>query len=113
MASPASISAPSAAFLSIAPDGSLRIERGYVRPEDELPIEKVQVSEAADDEGSAAAPTFTGGDDGEDGPHTPVLADPEEEDGIRPLSDRLLTELTSHRTLGLRSPPPDAPLRPT
>ena len=27
------------AFVSIAPDGSLRIERGYVRPEDELPVE--------------------------------------------------------------------------
>ena len=27
------------AFVSIAADGSLRIERGYVRPEDELPIE--------------------------------------------------------------------------
>ena len=27
------------AFVSIAPDGSLRIERGYVRPEDEQPLE--------------------------------------------------------------------------
>ncbi len=27
------------AFVSIAADGSLRIERGYVRPEDELPVE--------------------------------------------------------------------------
>ena len=27
------------AFVSIAPDGSLRIERGYVRPDDELPVE--------------------------------------------------------------------------
>ncbi|MFG1379865.1 DNA-binding protein, partial [Xanthobacter autotrophicus ATCC 700551] len=29
-------------------------------------------------------------------------ADPEEEDGLAPISDRLLTELTTHRTLGLR-----------
>jgi ParB family chromosome partitioning protein len=29
-------------------------------------------------------------------------AEPEEEDGIRPLPDRLLTELTAHRTLALR-----------
>ena len=28
--------------------------------------------------------------------------EPEEEDGIKPLSDRLLTELTAHRTLALR-----------
>ena len=27
------------AFVSIAADGSLRIDRGYVRPEDELPVE--------------------------------------------------------------------------
>ena len=27
------------AFVSIAADGSLRIERGYVRPEDEVPVE--------------------------------------------------------------------------
>ena len=89
------------AFVSIAPDGSLRIERGYVRPEDELPIEDVQVSGADDDEGGAAGPTSAGGDDGEPGSDTPAPAE-EEEDGIRPLSDRLLTELTSHRTLGLR-----------
>ncbi|MFG1379934.1 DNA-binding protein, partial [Xanthobacter autotrophicus ATCC 700551] len=29
-------------------------------------------------------------------------AEPEEEDGLTPISDRLLTELTTHRTLGLR-----------
>jgi ParB family chromosome partitioning protein len=32
---------------------------------------------------------------------TPI-AEPEEDEGLSPLSDRLLTELTSHRTLGLR-----------
>ena len=90
------------AFVSIAPDGSLRVERGFVRLEDELPVQRVQVLGADDDEGGAAAPTSAGRDGGEASPHTPVLAEPEEEDGIRPLSDRLLTELTSHRTLGLR-----------
>ena len=90
------------AFVSIAPDGSLRIERGYVRPEDELPIEEVQVPEADDGEVAATAPTSGEGEDGEHDPHTPAPVEAEEEDGIRPLSDRLLTELTSHRTLGLR-----------
>ena len=90
------------AFVSIAPDGSLRIERGYVRPEDELPIEEVEVPGTDDDESGAAGPTSAEDDNGEDGPHTPAPVELEEEDGIRPLSDRLLTELTSHRTLGLR-----------
>ena len=31
-----------------------------------------------------------------------AAAEPEEEDGIKPLPDRLLTELTAHRTLALR-----------
>ena len=90
------------AFVSIAPDGSLRIERGYVRPEDELAIEEGQAPGPDDDESTAVGPTSAGGDDGEDGPTVPAPAEPEEEDGVRPLSDRLLTELTSHRTLGLR-----------
>ncbi len=40
---------------------------------------------------------------GEDGAvNAPAETEPEEEDGIKTLSDRLMTELTAHRTLGLR-----------
>lgn len=86
------------AFVSIAHDGRLHIERGYVRPEDEMPTEL----EDDDTEGAIirTAAAQRGGDatvaaDAEE-------ADPEEDEGLSPISDRLLTELTSHRTLALR-----------
>ena len=86
------------AFVSIDRSGRLRVERGYVRPEDEPPVEEPE----AEADASHA----------EDQPHdadevavdeTPVEADEDEEDdGIRPLSDRLMSELTAHRTVALR-----------
>jgi len=85
------------AFVSVAQDGKLRVERGYVRPEDEVPVEE-------EHDASTEADIAT------DAPAAPrqeavahdAAADPEEEDGLAPISDRLLTELTTHRTLGLR-----------
>jgi ParB family chromosome partitioning protein len=85
------------AFVSITPDGDLRVERGFVRPEDELPVEAASEKEQA----RAMAAHH---DDAADA----IIADaetppePEEDDGLSPISDRLLTELTAHRTLGLR-----------
>lgn len=90
------------AFVSIDGSGALRIERGYVRPEDELPIapeadgetdptdEAAIATQAENDDASAAA----GGE--------PPADEPEEDDGIKPIPDRLMTELTAHRTLALR-----------
>ncbi|MGR7993596.1 ParB/RepB/Spo0J family partition protein [Xanthobacter sp. ZOL 2024] len=84
------------AFVSIAHDGRLRVERGYVRPEDEAPIEpEVENGETCE----VGAPTNDG--------DPPACADaeapePEEDEGLSPISDRLMTELTAHRTLGLR-----------
>jgi ParB family chromosome partitioning protein len=89
------------AFVSIDRDGELLIERGFVRPEDEPPV-------------AASSPEGCGQDDmGSDASqpaaqHTVVSigADAESDDGeddaIRPLPDRLVTELTAHRTLALR-----------
>ena len=91
-------------FVSIDADGSLYIDRGYVRPEDEAPI------------------AIDGEDDGGVGPNAPTSAGPstqnvqravitiggqveqeeEEDDVIKPLPDRLVSELTAHRTLALR-----------
>ena len=89
------------AFVSIAPDGSVRVERGYVRPEDELPIEAEPEMEIGTDEVRAGSATAdVEGDEATyatDGP-----TEPEEDEGLRPISDRLLTELTAHRTLALR-----------
>uniref|UniRef100_A0A9E8CJN3 ParB/RepB/Spo0J family partition protein n=1 Tax=Bosea sp. NBC_00436 TaxID=2969620 RepID=A0A9E8CJN3_9HYPH len=85
------------AFVSITPDGDLRVERGFVRPEDELPVEVASEEEqtramAADHDDAADAIIA----DAE------TLPEPEEDEGLSPISDRLMTELTVHRTLGLR-----------
>jgi len=94
-------------FVSINGDGRLKIERGYVRPEDEAqneadgdiadafvrdPIEIVHVG--ADGETRQVDPGTALSGNG----HS---AD-EEDEGIKPLSDRLVLELTAHRTLALR-----------
>ena len=87
-------------FVSIDANGSLDIDRGYVRPEDEAPAEP---------EGEPAEPgTETGV--AEPRVQSAVItiggapAEPEEEDDqvIKPLAERLVTELTAHRTLALR-----------
>ena len=91
------------AFVSIASDGSLRVERGYVRSEDELPVAPEPEVEIGTDETpayavAASAETADGGAIYS----TAAPAEPEEDEGLRPIPDRLLTELTAHRTLALR-----------
>jgi ParB family chromosome partitioning protein len=87
------------AYVSIASDGCLRVERGYVRSEDELPAEPEADPAADDDAVRAVAASYDGGDVAvADEP----IAEPEEDEGLSPISDRLMTELTSHRILGLR-----------
>lgn len=85
------------AFISIAPDGCLRVERGLVRPEDELPMD-VQPAEGASEPLSAAASRDDDTVTTDSGPQ----AELEDAEGLSPISDRLMTELTAHRTLGLR-----------
>ena len=93
-------------FVSLDDEGTLEIERGFVRPEDELPI--AEGAEAGEEgEQRPAIPSGEGSVPGAgiaDGGASPVeAADAEdEEDTVRPLSDRLVTELTAHRTLALR-----------
>jgi ParB family chromosome partitioning protein len=93
------------AFVSVDNHGGLVVDRGYVRPEDE-----------PQDEPEGEDTTGQGGDvDGDEQAEPAVMrtvitlggqpAEPEEddeEDVIRPLPDRLLAELTAHRTLALR-----------
>ncbi|MFG1352686.1 ParB/RepB/Spo0J family partition protein [Xanthobacter autotrophicus] len=86
------------AFVSIGPEGRLRIERGYVRPEDERPVEADP--DAADIGEVAAASSVHDVDD--TGSADAQAPEPDEDDGLSPISDRLMTELTAHRTLGLR-----------
>ena len=91
------------AFVSIDPDGHLAVERGYVRPEDEP---KPDANEDSMEEGPC----------GSDGAVTRAPAaqrtvitvggekpdDDGDDDAIKPLPERLVGELTAHRTLALR-----------
>ena len=89
------------AFLSIDASGNPRIERGYVRPEDELPIEPAP--EADSDLGDARAVAARADFDGGRLTAEPAAeVEPEEDEGLKPIPDRLMSELTAHRTLALR-----------
>jgi len=88
-------------FVVLNHDGTARIERGFVRPEDEKP--EPEADAEADEQGYAVT------EDGEiieDGDGDRVSAseteDEEAEDDGKPLSDLLIRDLTAHRTLGLR-----------
>ncbi len=88
-------------FVVLNHDGTARIERGFIRPEDETP----EPEEAQDTETVIDGVCVNGnGEIIEDGDHDSAL-EPEdentEEDG-KPLSDFLIRDLTAHRTLGLR-----------
>ena len=89
-------------FVSLDADGTLSIGRGYVRPEDE-PANPADGGEGDEQHG--------GDDEAEPSVQRAVItiggkpAEPEEEDEddtIKPLPDRLITELTADRTLALR-----------
>ena len=90
-------------FISIAHDGSIAIDRGYVRAEDEVPEPDIG-ADGGETEGRASEPgapavqrtvMTIGGQ--------PVEADDDEDDAIKPLPERLIIELTAYRTLALRN----------
>ncbi|WP_454621990.1 ParB/RepB/Spo0J family partition protein [Bradyrhizobium cenepequi] len=92
-------------FVSVDRDGDIVVDRGYVRPGDEAPV-AVEGSDAETD----------GEPGGVDAPATPSVQravitiggqepdaeDDEEDDGVKPLPERLVIELTAYRTLALR-----------
>ena len=89
------------AFVSIDGSGGLRVERGYVRPEDELPIEPE--AEAEGEQGALRAVAARAEQDQASLTAEPeAKTEPEEDEGLKPIPDRLMTELTAHRTLALR-----------
>ena len=96
-------------FVSIDSDGSLCVDRGYVRPEDEAPAEPAgdetePSTGAASDPASPAvqrAVITIGGQ--------PAEPEDDEEDGIKPLPERLIVELTASRTVALRNAVADNP----
>jgi ParB family chromosome partitioning protein len=93
-------------FVSIDAEGALSVDRGYVRPQDEAPV--VEPERDADTDPAMA------GARGAD-PDAPVVqravitiggqvagAEDEDDEDLKPLPDRLVTELTAERTLALR-----------
>jgi ParB family chromosome partitioning protein len=85
-------------IVALSHDGTVRIERGFIRPEDEAPASDEAEDERDDDE------RFVGG--AEDSPYTDAPpAETEDEDASdpgKPLADSLIRDLTAHRTLALR-----------
>ena len=93
------------AFISLAANGELKIERGFVRPEDE-PVTEPDGDDDSDGAGengdAAVAASATGGVSVNGKPVG--VEEPEEEDGkVRPLSDRIIEDLTAARTVALRN----------
>ena len=93
-------------FVSIDAEGLLSVDRGYVRPEDEAPAGADPESDAPDDSETIEGPKANGSVQRAvitvgGSPVEPV--DEDEDDTIKPLPDRLVTELTAHRTLALRN----------
>jgi ParB family chromosome partitioning protein len=95
------------AFVSIDSDGSLLIERGFVRPEDEVRVvpegetEDVSTLQGYDPE-AGQAPTSPGTQITVAGEPRPSDDDEDDGEGIKPLPERLVIELTAYRTLALR-----------
>ncbi len=97
-------------FVVLNHDGTARIERGFIRPEDEAPEPE---EPAADEDGgtvidgvrvNADGEVMDDGDYDKDGNHISALEaeDEEAEDDGKPLSDSLIRDLTAHRTAALR-----------
>jgi ParB family chromosome partitioning protein len=91
-------------FVSIGRNGDLVIRRGYVQPEDEAPIDGegheadgVTDPAGADNGGAIQRAVITIG-----GQSAEPEEEDDEEDVIKPLPERLVSELTAHRTLALR-----------
>ncbi|MBN8998003.1 MAG: ParB/RepB/Spo0J family partition protein [Rhizobiales bacterium] len=90
-------------FVTIASDGCLSVDRGYVRPEDERQVKSEvgwDAEPAEEEHQNSATPTSQPAVITVDGQAVPTEED--DEDGIKPLPERLLIELTAHRTLALR-----------
>jgi ParB family transcriptional regulator, chromosome partitioning protein len=95
-------------FVSLNSDGRLDIARGYVRPEDEAKAEQ-QSADQDEETPSTTDPSAMPRASGVttivlDSGLNPVAAEDDDDgDVIKPLSERLLAELSAHRTVALRN----------
>jgi ParB family chromosome partitioning protein len=93
-------------FVSIGANGRLVVDRGYVRSDDEAPL----VLPDGETDGATAATSAQAGEPGPSGTSRtvitvggkPIESEDDEDEVIKPLPERLVIELTAHRTLALR-----------
>ncbi len=93
-------------FISIDAEGALSVDRGYIRPEDEAPADHPANGDEGqtDSDGGESARSIApvvqravitiGGQ--------PAEQEEDEDEIIKPLPERLVMELTAHRTLALQ-----------
>ena len=93
------------AFVVLHHDGSVRVERGFVRAEDEALADPQPEQEA---EGDATAPEVAEELQDENGDEDVQEIEEDEEPG-KPISDSLTRDLSAHRTLALRVALADRP----
>jgi ParB family chromosome partitioning protein len=95
-------------FVVVAHNGDVRIERGFIRAEDEAPEPEPEEAEGGETVIDGVRVNGDGeildSEDGEGDDLPETEQEPEEEagDAGKPLSDSLIRDLTAHRTLGLR-----------
>lgn len=85
------------AFVVLGGDGETRVERGYVRPEDEPPAEVETAADTMDADPDADDGAEEDGEDDERG----EIEDPAGEANA-PISQRIRADLTAHRSTALR-----------
>lgn len=95
------------AFISLGANGEARVERGFVRPEDE-PVAELRTGDADYGNSDGQGETFTSPNSANGGVsvngNPAGIEEPEEDDGkLRPLSDRVIEDLTAARTVALRN----------
>ncbi|MBP2449204.1 ParB/RepB/Spo0J family partition protein [Rhizobium leguminosarum] len=92
-------------FISLGADGELKVERGFVRPENEPQLETAErdtVISGSDDRDEMSRSSSPGGISVNGRAVSDEQAE-EEDDVIRPLSDRLVLDMTATRTVAMRN----------
>ncbi len=83
-------------FVVLAHDGAVRVERGFIRPEDEA-----AAFPQPEAEGDAVEPEPDDSEQDDDGAVIEPVEEEDEEPG-KPISDSLTRDLSAHRTMALR-----------